>query len=41
MTEVQYAVADRVARITLNRFRAAVRVRDEPSGDLGPSTFKG
>jgi hypothetical protein len=22
-------------------FRAAVRARDEPFGDLGPSTFKG
>ena len=33
-----YAFAGRAAR---EGFRAAVRERDEPFGDYGPSTFKG
>jgi hypothetical protein len=46
MSVVEYVVADRVARITLNRperegFRAAVRARDDPFGDAGASTYKG
>ena len=37
-TEEGYAFQARAAR---EGFRAAVRDRDEPFGDLGPSTYKG
>ncbi|HEY5429396.1 MAG TPA: crotonase/enoyl-CoA hydratase family protein [Solirubrobacteraceae bacterium] len=37
-TEEGYAFQGRAAR---DGFRAAVRARDEPFGDLGPSTFRG
>ena len=32
---------DSIGRAAADGFRAAVRERDEPFGDYGPSTFKG